>query len=72
MTELKTLKDFNERGNSPLLTKENLKAEAVKWVKEIKLEENHTPFVAIMPAPYYEEVINFLIYFFNLTSEDLK
>ncbi|MFW6129985.1 MAG: hypothetical protein ACOC56_02300 [Atribacterota bacterium] len=34
-TELKTLKDFDER-NSPLFNKENLKAEAVKRAKYFK------------------------------------
>ena len=55
MEKLKTLKDFDEWNNSVGI-KEELKAEAVKWYKEIS---NMSALV-------------FIKHFFNITKEDLK
>ena len=64
MTELKTLKDlFYLDGTPP--TREQLKAEAVKWVKEAEEELDLT-------TDEKDAVINFIKHFFNLTEEGLK
>ena len=42
--------------------KEKLRAEAIKWIKELHKEER----------PYNIPVIQFIHRFFNITSEDLK
>ena len=72
--ELKTLKDLDKVTiNAVGHTNNNeLRQEAIKWIKELKLEENPTPFTAIMPSPSYEGVIKFLLYFFNITKEELE
>ena len=65
MKELKTLKDI-EGGMDEFynIFYKNLKAEAVKWVKEIS-EKN--------PNPYGDsDTIYWIKHFFNLTEEDLK
>ncbi len=71
MTELKILKDFvgfDTEGNLGIgkkyIDREELKAEAIKWVKEmIKTSEEG---LALDWAPNYFKT------FFNITSEDLK
>lgn len=69
MKELKTLKDMdfiNElEGN--IIAIEELKAEAVKWVKE--LNKDRTDFNGILLGKIKASV---LMDFFNLTEEDLK
>ena len=69
MSELKTLKDFkrkdysegedNNRNKIRFLDERVLKAEAVRWVKE--LQEDNEPLNAV----------GFIKEFFNLTQEDL-
>ena len=63
MENLKTLNELYEdiRGTELNLNEFyiHLKAEAVKWVKYEKLKER-------------EQVINFIMHFFNLTEADLK
>jgi len=60
--KLKTLKDLNlisrNRNNERVFTRE-LKAEAVKWVEELKGKSNFNVRV-------------WIIKFFNITEEDLK
>lgn len=56
MTELKTLKDLESFCNNKLVEIDELRAEAVRWVK----------------ARGQCEASDVLIDFFNLTSEDLK
>ena len=72
MTELKTLKDLNIfyidfeplkiKIKEPLLRVEELKAEAVKWVKA---KNNVYMF-------HERTLVDWIIHFFNLTEEDLK
>ena len=89
MTNLKTLKDiewclFNDSGKPrEAVFKEELKQEAIKWVKENRKEsaEHKRNFLL---KEYYNESEEFrllvwcdaragmLIQFFNLTEEDLK
>ena len=64
MTELKSLKDlglsgFGRKYELIEIYDEELKAEAVKWVKELERE-------------LQKGAIDFVIKFFNLTGEDLK
>ena len=71
--ELKTLKDLSRmqrHNNYRIVEEETLKAEAVKWVKDMRAE------ALVAGYPYKElgdrdAVIKF-INFFNLTEEDLK
>ena len=79
--KLKTLKDLNieeDRDYRSLIDREELKAEAVKWVKEILRKEmelgnikkgskNNNHF-----NPRKQGQITFIKHFFNLTEEDLK
>ena len=69
MTKLKTLKDFDWEGNVSVFDgdmtgvdeesiKKELKAEAVKWIKDI----NHSSIT----------VESWIKHFFNITEEDLK
>mgnify|MGYP001436815282 CR=1 FL=1 len=68
MTKLKTLKDFSEcmyREHKCCVPyfKEELKQEAIKWVKHLRKEPRRKS---------TDEQANILIEFFNITSEDLK
>jgi len=74
MKKLKTLKDLHEqylRQSSFPICKftdsrhflKELKAEAVKWVKEMDIYRS---------ADYCDGMMDFIMKFFNLTSEDLK
>ena len=79
MTELKTLKDFkdlgdpNARGEEALIRDfeqnsnneliEQLKQEAIKWIKEMDIKKSED---------YCNRMMDFIINFFNLTKEDLK
>jgi hypothetical protein len=64
MTELKTLKDLGwEDGD---VAKEEVRAEAVKWVKEFRRQNDE------MAGLRGNWDINFIKYFFNLTEEDLE
>lgn len=60
MTELKTLKDFEclnkihnhkTRGDFCIIRKSDLKAEAIKWVKEIQKDKT----IGINPNPNYKK-----------------
>lgn len=98
MTDLKTLKDLTNvmvnrvrfdksyEGDfylSSCIPKEELKAEAVKWVKELRdnkdcdaCKEADTYVTGKEEAGFVFEdvsgIISFLTYFFNLTEDDLK
>ena len=80
MTELKTLKDFEKEKfysqegqcsyNHALIM---LKAEAVKWVKEITKDQNNKGnFQSNHMNPRKQGQISWIKHFFNLTEEDLK
>ena len=78
MKELKTLKDleFDISNNRTFLmgvTSEELKAEAVKWVKK------YTYSIGVFlgaddkqQAEHYQVLVGWLMMFFNLKEEDLK
>ena len=89
MMELKTLKDFeneahsfnsDEMGlNAYLINPVELKAEAVKWVKEIiKEQERRGRWIKgskcnqSQISPRKQGQMSFIKRFFNLTEEDLK
>jgi hypothetical protein len=63
MTELKTLKDI---GAINSVLKNELKAEAVKWVKYMNKQEDWIYMV------YERDWEGLFKHFFNLTEEDLK
>jgi len=76
--KLKTLKDlgFDERGKGDdediRISRQGLKAEAVKWVKErkyFKIPEGVSPHVH---RAYMRGEREFIRHFFNLTDEDLE
>jgi len=88
--KLKTLKDFSEfrfdytDEDDPLIHIKELKAEAVKWVKELKEHENNgisdkigfesyefTKFYDWQNDTFYQ-IREWIKHFFNLTEEDLK
>lgn len=65
---LKTLKDLNWEDyrtfTQEAVSKKELKAEAVKWVKDIEKKN---------PNPYGDSsMVYWIKHFFNLTEEDLK
>ena len=68
MIELKTLKDFGsfkcgaDNYLCDKISKEDLKAEAVKWVKQ----------KTFISKDYQNGKVDFIIDFFNLTKEDLQ
>jgi hypothetical protein len=81
--KLKTLKDFEEFHNYDfdfkMINKEELKSEAVKWVKSIMKEcsERYLKSDGIVCefgdiCINCEVKINWIKHFFNLTEEDLK
>ena len=85
MTELKTLKDliisreYLKPENYALIDAKVLKAEAVKWIKEIqdeikRLEERANKGLPIEKLKIWENIgkSNVLMDFFNLTEDDLK
>lgn len=93
MSDLKTLKDFTEAGMSLdsgvhlSVNPKKLKAEAIKWVKELnKYKEKHEKVLrgeerelgGLMMEVDWEEsseqygIIKFLKHFANITKEDLK
>ena len=67
MTELKTLKDIFpcqlECGSDHIIKISELKAEAIKWVKEFETPNNKN---------YFGTVEDWIKHFFNLTKGDLK
>ena len=76
--ELKTLKDIEKMGanalklNAVFVEVEELKAEAVKWVKEIRNQKKpkNMEFREWRSSNYGAE--EFIKHFFNLTEGDLK
>lgn len=79
--KLKTLKDLSWEtiGHRVTYFEKELKAEAVKWVKEIskKRDENFGDIVKVNGLPVQcdeyscDYVEKWIIYFFNLTEDDL-
>ena len=70
MTELKTLKDFDIKGEPEEIEKvikilNVVKAEAIKWVKDCECKKTH------WGSKKCESCWRF-INFFNITEEDLK
>jgi len=73
--ELKTLKDFTTReleGMEKRVSEkvvEDIKAEAVKWVKDMR-----EPIIksGVQINEYFWKEISWIMMFFNLTEEDLK
>ena len=65
MSELKTLKEIegNLLNGYFSIERRKLKAEAVKWVKEMEIYRS---------ADYCDCLKDFIMEFFNLTEEDLK
>ena len=70
---LRTLKDFEEtycdaEGLTNSIDKEDLRAEAIKWIKELY---NH---ISQYPADVLETEgkIDWIKHFFNITDEELK
>ena len=76
MTELKTLKDIElwecEACGSNIMSRDDLKAEAVKWVKDRMKVKNGLSLITETSKLRAEGMINDFIDFFNLTKEDLK
>ena len=73
-TELKTLRDIPHRNKGFMQNvdavatfKNNVRAEAIKWVKS--LDDNNNGADPFCCVPYAKEI---LTKFFNLTEEDLK
>ena len=75
MEELKTLKEIFEKSKYKDIIERELKAEAVKWVKEwkkqIKESNINVELSDEQKAGYIFGITNFK-HFFNLTEEDLK
>ncbi len=70
-TELKTLKDLIYSGlGENWVCKKTLRAEAVKWVKELSDTETDT-FISFEGDGNTGSAVNWIKHFFNLT-EDLK
>jgi len=77
MTELKTLKDIYVRGQ---LSRDNLKEEAIKWVKEFynkfdelsPIKKSMLENQEAMDFLTIKSTITWIKHFFNLTEEDLK
>lgn len=72
MTELKTLKDLETYSNDvnyptmcDLISREELKSEAVKWVKDCCKEDATNEILRC-------DGCNRMVVFFNLTEEDLE
>jgi len=83
MTELKTLKDIEDRfakdGYDHYKGKPTdiIREEAIKWVKELESKEKSPNFLySISGYPYGEpknnNVRDWIVDFFNITDEDLK
>ena len=77
MNELKTLNDLNEanfkgeiEGNVLLISKEDLKKEAIKWVNEIIRKRKLSKDTRTREG--YIAIETFFGNFFNITEEDLK
>jgi len=66
MTELKTLKDIYVRGQ---LSRDNLKEEAIKW---LKITSESQRFIQDEDFQRKEGIKEFIKHFFNLTEEDFK
>jgi len=76
--KLKTLKDFENKQNDATISRIELKAEAVKWVKncscekiKIKIKDNDEPIREEYHRDYCFACLRFIL-FFNLTEKDLK
>ena len=71
--ELKTLKDLTEQWRAPEidLFEDELKAEAVKWVKHCTYKANQK-FADDLDIRFWTAKRIGLMEFFNLTEEDLK
>jgi hypothetical protein len=74
MTELKTLKDLTDEGYGSVILycKQELKQEAIKWVKERKFLPVPKGVEPHVYHAYMHGEREFIKHFFNLTEEDLK
>ncbi|MEK6884242.1 MAG: hypothetical protein AABY22_31720 [Nanoarchaeota archaeon] len=87
MTQLKTLKDFGEKGQQyKHYIDEELKEEAIKWIKDLQDYSVEGKFSCIETPeqlkPFYEHVrgnpllsktlIGWIKHFFNITEEGLR
>ena len=74
-TDLKTLKDIefdkgdNQSGYLPMCYTEELREDAIKWIKDLERQIEHVPFCTPMLA---EAQITWIKHFFNINDEDLK
>ena len=88
MTELKTLKDFDnydtygdlqKKTEEPFILKDDLKAEAVKWIKDCphckfvkyRQQDNNEDVKELSARDFCLSCLKFMR-FFNITEEDLK
>jgi hypothetical protein len=72
---LKDLEFWNVRTLSKMRMIEELKAEAVKWVKEKDGTQGNWKILLPAEASHFDEVQmvkRWIMHFFNLTEEDLK
>jgi hypothetical protein len=86
MSELKTLKDFADydewellkkeiKDKTLILNKEELRKEAIKWVKELSsILSNGYPITDARSKTYilHNETTLWIKYFFNITDEELN
>jgi hypothetical protein len=79
MTELKTLKDLQDKTNPCMkcgsiqcaICYDDLKQEAIKWIKSFQKGECHTDFAAD-GRNGQENISEWIEHFFNLEERDLK
>lgn len=75
ITELKTLDNMDPEACCHGINKRELKQEAIKDIKHLQSSESHTDFAAdceAMGNGTKYNVIEYIIWKFNLTVEDLK
>lgn len=75
MVKLKTLKDLEKEHEKytyedSLVTSDELKEEAIKWVKDLRKEDNEWSWNIVDCGG--ETLAVWIKYFFNLSEEDLK
>ena len=82
MTELKILKDFEtlkceDYSGSNLIKEDELRQEAIKWIKELKKSDNHNHSTCFPGSECdwcagKDSQVEWIKHFFNITEEDLK
>ena len=70
MTELKTLREIEDIDKVGAVLPQDLRKEAIKWVKSLRVYPNKIGYR--QAERYFDNTINWIKLFFNITDEELS